>query len=120
MADCRLVPVLLHHTLAASTADGRAPPCLSPAALIAVTARCCECVRPPQEPTATTGTSVVTETGGVTVLPDWGGTKVLPDYMDVRGIVDVFAKEVIAVVELVVEDFVGDDGVDVNQIVNSG
>ena len=92
MADCRLVPVLLHHTLAASTADGRAPPCLSPAALIAVTARCCECVRPPQEPTATTGTSVVTETGGVTVLPDWGGTKVLPDYMDVRGILDIFAK----------------------------
>ena len=92
MADCRLVPVLLHHTLAASTADGRAPPCLSPAALIAVTARCCECVRPPQEPTATTSTSVVTETGGVTVLPDWGGTKVLPDYMDVRGILDIFAK----------------------------
>ena len=91
MADCRLVPVLLHHTLA-STTDGRTPPCLSPAALIAVTARCCECV-PLQEPaSATAGTSVVTETGGVTVLPEWGGTKVLPDYMDVRGILNTFAK----------------------------
>ena len=91
MADCRLVPVLLHHTLA-STTDGRTPPCLSPAALIAVTARCCECV-PLQEPAAATaGTSVVTETGGVTVLPEWGGTKVLPDYMDVRGILNTFAK----------------------------
>ena len=90
MSDCRLVPVLLHHTLA-STTDGRTPPCMSPAALIAVTARCCECV-PPQEPAATAGPSVVTETGGVTVLPEWGGTKVLPDYMDVRGILNTFAK----------------------------
>ena len=92
-SDCRLVPLLLHHTLA-STTDGATPPCLSPATLIAVTARCCECVHScdVQEPAATAGTSVVTESGGATVLPEWGVTKVLPDYMDVRGILNTFAK----------------------------